>query len=108
MDVLTQNTTGDFLDLTTSALRVPRELEVVLNGPVGPHRLANDTILIDTEGWYRFLTPSSACPDANEVVFSNLDPLEPDRHLLEVIGEYHRRGLPVVWCVYPWTRPFDL
>ena len=92
----------------SSTLRIPRELEIALNAPIGPHRLADDTILTDQDGWYRTLTPSSTWAGANEVLFSNLDLNDPDRHLQEVVSEYHERGLPVSWCVYPWTRPADL
>ncbi len=89
-------------------MTVPRELEIALNAPAGPHRIADDTILVEQDGWYRTLTPSSTWPGANEVLFSNLDSAYPDRHLQEVISEYHGRNLPVSWCVYPWTRPPDV
>lgn len=93
---------------TTSSLGVPRELEIALNAPIGPHRVADDTVVIDEDGWYRTLTASSTWPGANEVLFSNLDADNPHSHLREIVSEYHGRGLPVSWCVYPWTRPADL
>ena len=89
-------------------MRVPRELEIALNAPIGPQRWADDTLVIDRGGWYRTLTPSSTWPASNEVLFSNLDPRNPDSQIDEVVSEYHRLGLPVTWCVYPWTRPRDL
>ncbi|MEB4592758.1 GNAT family N-acetyltransferase [Candidatus Thiothrix sp. Deng01] len=95
----------------TSRMRVPRELEIVLNGPIGPQRLQDDTIIIDEDGWYRTLTPSatfSSVSAANEIMFCNLDRKNPDQHLDAVIAEYQQRGLPLVWCVYPWTQPQDL
>lgn len=93
----------------TSQVRVPRELEVVLNGPVGPQRLRDDTVLIDEGGWYRTLTPSATANSAvNEILFCNLDQQNPDRHLDAIIAEYHQRGLSLSWCVYPWTQPEDL
>jgi len=91
-----------------SKMRVPRELEIVLNGPVGPQRLRDDTIVIDEGGWYRTLTPSASWSAANEVLFSNLGERNPDAEIDEVVSEYHRLGLPLTWCVYPWTRPGDL
>ena len=93
---------------TTSRMRVPRELEIALNAPVGPQRLADDTIVIDGGGWYRTLTPSSSWPGSNEVLFSNLSERNPDGQIDDLVCEYHSLGLPVTWCVYPWTRPGDL
>ncbi len=92
----------------TSTMRVPRALEIVLNGPVGPQRLCDDTIVMDEDGWYRTLTPSSSWPAANEVLFSNLDGRNLDGQIDDLIAAYHRLGLPLTWCVYPWTQPTDL
>lgn len=92
----------------TSRMRVPRELEVVLNGPIGPQRLHDDTIIIDEDGWYRTLTPSAAFSAVNDIIFCNLDTQDPDRHIDAIIAEYHQRGLPFTWCVYPWTQPENL
>ena len=89
-------------------MKVPRELEVSLYAPIGPQRLADDTIVTDSSGWYRTLTPSSVWPGANEVLFSNLNERKPDEELSKVVFEYHELGLPVTWCVYPWTQPRDL
>ncbi|MCX6049603.1 MAG: hypothetical protein NT075_31270 [Chloroflexi bacterium] len=89
-------------------MRVPRELEIALNGPVGPQRLRDDTIVIDEDGWYRTLTPSSSWPASNEVLFSNLNERDADSEIDAIVAEYHKLGLPLTWCVYPWTRPWDL
>jgi hypothetical protein len=87
---------------------MPRELEIVLNGPVGPQRLREDTRVITDDGWYRTITPSTSWPAANEVLFSNLDARQADAQIDALIAEYHQLGLPVTWCVYPWTQPADL
>ena len=92
----------------TSKMGVPLELEIALNAPIGPQRLADDTVVFDEGGWYRTLTPSSPWPGSNEVLFSNLHDRDTGGQLDEVISEYHRLGLPVTWCVYPWTRPANL
>jgi hypothetical protein len=92
----------------TAKMTVPRELEIVVRGPIGPQRLHDDTIVIDEDGWYRTITPSCAWPSSNEVLFSNLDLDNPDAQIDAIIAEYHQRGLPVTWCVYPWTQPTDL
>ena len=86
----------------------PRELEIVVQGPIGLQRLHDDTIVVDSDGWYRTLTPSCAWPSANEVLFSNLQADNPDAQIDAVIAEYHERGLPITWCVYPWSLPIDL
>lgn len=91
-----------------SKLRVPRELEIVLNGPIGPQRLRDDTVVIDEDGWYRTLTPSASSSAANEILFCNLDPQDPERHIDKIIADYHNLGLPLSWCVYPWTQPINL
>lgn len=91
---------------------MPRELEIVLNGPVGPQRLRDDTIVTNGDGWYRTLTPSASSSSANEVLFSNLNmrqsDAELDAEIDALIAEYHQLGLPLSWCVYPWTQPADL
>ena len=92
----------------TSTTRVPRALEIALNGPIGPQRRSDDTVVVDTDGWYRTLTPSIASSTFNEVLFCNLDHRDPDRHIDAVLSEYHDRRLPLAWCVYPWTQPPDL
>lgn len=86
----------------------PRELEIVLRAPVGPQRLHDDTIVIDEDGWYRLITPSSSWPAANEIFFSNLSGTATDHEIDAIIAEYHQRGLTLTWCVYPWTEPADL
>ena len=87
---------------------LPRELRIVLQGPIGPQRLHDDTVVIAENGWYRTLTPSCPWPSANEVLFSNLNSEDPDAQIDQLIAEYHEQGLPLTWCVYPWTQPWDL
>lgn len=95
--------------VTVSELRVPRELEIVLNGPVGPQRLRDDTIVIEEDGWYRTLTPSARqYSAANEILFCNLDQRHTHQHIDRIIAEYHGQGLAFSWCVYPWTQPESL
>lgn len=93
---------------TASKMRVPHTLDIVLNGPMGPQRLRDDTIVIEGDGWYRTLTPSATVSAANEILFCNLDQRDPDRHIDAIIAEYQQQGLPLSWCVYPWTQPADL
>lgn len=92
----------------TATMALPPGLDIALHGPIGPQRLHDDTVVIDNNGWYRTLTPSCAWPSANEVLFSNLDAVDPDKQIDQMIAEYHRQGLPITWCVYPWSQPWDL
>ena len=84
------------------------ELQLVLRGPVFPELLRDDASVIDEDGWYRIMTPSSARAVDNEILFSKLGPGDVDAQLDAIIGEYHERGLSMRWCVYPWTEPSDL
>ncbi|OUD12289.1 GNAT family N-acetyltransferase [Thioflexithrix psekupsensis] len=94
--------------LLTSALSVPRELEIVLNGPIGPQRVRDDTHIINQNGWYRTITPSAKFSTLNDILFSNLEPTNPDAQIDAIIDEYHQQGLPFTWSVYPWSQPQDL
>lgn len=94
--------------LSRTSAGVPRALQIVLAGPVGPQRLRDDTVVYDADGWYRTLTPSASFSAANEVLFCNLSEGDPDGHIDDIVAEYHARGLPMSWCVYPWTQPADL
>jgi hypothetical protein len=42
------------------------------------------------------------------VLFSNLNERDADGEIDAIVAEYHKLGLPLTWCVYPWTRPGDL
>jgi len=86
----------------------PRELEIALRAPIGPQRLRDNTIVVDEGGWYRTITPSASWPASNEILFSNLGAGATDQEIDALIAEYHQQGLPVTWCVYPWTEPDDL
>jgi hypothetical protein len=89
-------------------MTLPRELAIVVQGPIGPQRLHDDTIVTDQHGWYRTLTPSCPSASSNEVLFSNLDGNDLDAQIESTIAEYHKLGLPMSWCVYPWTQPMDI
>ncbi len=95
-------------DALTSRTRVPHALEVVLNGPVGPQRLREDTVVIDADGWYRTITPAAAFSTLNDILFCRLDRHNTERQVDAIIAEYHDRGLPLTWSVYPWTQPANL
>ena len=85
-----------------------RELRVALDGPICPQLLREDAVVTNADGWYKILTPSSAWAADNEILFSRLGERALDAEIDAVLAEYHARGLPVRWCVYPWTHPRDL
>lgn len=85
-----------------------REMEILMQAPLGPQRFIEDTVVYDEGGWYRMMTPSVPSAAYNEIFFSNLRVESSDDEVDALIAEYHERGLALTWCVYPWTRPADL
>jgi hypothetical protein len=80
--------------------------QIALNAPICPQLLRDDAIVINEDGWYRTITPSSPwAADDNEILFSNLDKQDADGKIETIIGEYRKLGRPFRWCVYPWTQP---
>lgn len=79
-----------------------------LRGPIDPHFLRHDSTVVDTDGWYRVITPSTPWPAVNEVVLSALDEHDPEPEIERLVAAYREHDLPLKWCVYPWTKPADL
>lgn len=42
------------------------------------------------------------------MLFSNLNARQPEAEIDAIVAEYHQLGLPLTWCVYPWTQPANL
>ena len=85
------------------------EFQIALHGPICPQLLRDDAVVVEGDGWYRTITPSSPWAADNEVLFANLDPdADVDAAVTATIAGYHTLGRPMRWCVYPWTRPTDL
>jgi GNAT superfamily N-acetyltransferase len=82
-----------------------RKREATIRAPLVRTLLAPDSRVIEREGWFQVVTPSSPGTLRNEVAFSQLAPGEVDRAIDEVVATYAATGHPVKWCVGPWTRP---
>ncbi len=85
-----------------------RVLQIGLRGPICTDLLRDDAIVVDRDGWYRTISPSSPFPADNEVLISALDEARADEQIAEIIAEYRRLGRTFRWCVYSWTTPADL
>lgn len=79
-----------------------------LRGPIDAHFLRHDSTVVDADGWYRVITPSTPWPAVNEIVISALDERDPEPEIDRLLAEYREHDLPLKWCVYPWTKPADL
>ncbi len=85
------------------------EFQIALSAPICPKLLRDDAVVIDENGWYRTITPSSPwAADDNEILFSNLGEQYIDGQIESLIAEYQQQGRPMRWCVYPWDYPSDL
>ncbi len=82
-----------------------RERRAVIEAPTGGGMLRPDTQIIAREGWYQVVTPSAAGAGRNEIVLSRVREADAERVIDEAIATYHPLGLPVKWCVGPWTEP---
>jgi GNAT superfamily N-acetyltransferase len=84
----------------------PRDkIEESFLAPVGSAVLANDTRIVERDGWYQIITPSSGSTAGNEVVYSRLGPGEAEEVVRRTIAEYTAAGVPFKWCVGPLTEP---
>ncbi len=75
--------------------------------PVGSQLPADDLRVIERDGWYQTITPSTRSTQGNEVVYSRVAAAEAERVVRETIAEYAALGLPFKWCVGPLTEPSD-
>ncbi len=81
--------------------------DAAIDAPTGGGLLRADTRVIERPGWYQIVTPSTGSAYLNEVAHSHLDASEADAIIDETIATYRELGLPVKWCVGPWTEPAD-
>lgn len=82
------------------------KLHAAIHGPVFRDLLRRDSVVVERDGWFQITTPSSRSV-LNEVVLSRVAAEEADRTIEEVVGHYRALGLPVKWCVGPWTELAD-
>ena len=81
-----------------------RILEVFL-APIGGVVLGRDTRIVDRDGWYQTITPSSGSTQGNEVIYSRLDEATAEAAVRDTIRDYAAHGVPFRWCVGPPTEP---
>ncbi|MEO7734287.1 MAG: GNAT family N-acetyltransferase [Kofleriaceae bacterium] len=77
----------------------------VFLAPVGTLVAARDTQVIERDGWYQVLTPSSGSYHGNEVIYSRLDPASAEPTVRDTIRAYAAHDAPFRWCVGPPTEP---
>lgn len=80
-----------------------RRLRAAIDAPVRPMATRADTRVIEREGWFQRITPSSA--NHNEVLRSAVEEADAERVIDEVVAEYRGLGKPTRWFTGPWTRP---
>jgi len=67
-----------------------RKLRAAIDAPLGPSAGPPDERVIERDGWFQRVAPSS-----------------PGTWHNEVISTYRAIGKPTKWCTGPWTRPND-
>ncbi len=75
--------------------------------PVGSMLPADDMRVIERDGWYQVITPSTKSVQGNEVVFSRVAERDAERVARETIDGYAALGLPFKWSVGPLTEPVE-
>ncbi|HEY5925565.1 MAG TPA: GNAT family N-acetyltransferase [Kofleriaceae bacterium] len=75
--------------------------------PVGSMLPADDMRVIERDGWYQIITPSTKSVQGNEVVYSRVAAHDAERVARETMDDYAALGLPFKWCVGPLTEPVD-
>ena len=75
--------------------------------PVGCALVSRDTQIIERDGWYQTITPSTGTSQGNEVVYSRIVAPHVDRIVDETIAQYAAHRVPFKWCVGPLTEPAD-
>jgi GNAT superfamily N-acetyltransferase len=79
-----------------------------LSATMGSHFPGRDTQVIEREGWFQILTPSSKNGTCNEVIRSHLAGEEADAVIDHTLAEYRAHGLIFRWMVGPDATPSDL
>lgn len=88
-----------------AAMDSAQKIEEVFLAPVGAMLASHDTRIIERDGWYQIITPSSGTIHGNEVIYSRIAPADVEVVLRRTIAEYADHGLPFRWCVGPLTEP---
>ncbi|MFN0246185.1 MAG: GNAT family N-acetyltransferase [Kofleriaceae bacterium] len=83
-------------------------LAEVLGSQIGSELPWPDTRVIQREGWYQVITPSTRSAIANEVCTSRLTDSDADAVIDRTCAEYAAAGVPFKWFVGPDTTPSDM
>jgi GNAT superfamily N-acetyltransferase len=92
--------------VSRSATDLDKVAEAFL-APVGSSLPAPDVRVIERDGWYQTITPSSKSAQGNVVVLSRVAADDAERVARETIAMYAALGLPFKWSVGPLTEPAD-
>ncbi|MGE0868329.1 MAG: GNAT family N-acetyltransferase [Kofleriaceae bacterium] len=76
--------------------------------PVGSMLPTRDMRVIEREGWYQLITPSSGSAIGNEVVHTQIAAADAEAVIDRTVEEYRALGLPFKWFVGPLTEPANL
>lgn len=70
--------------------------------PIGCALAARDTRIVERDGWYQIITPSSRTVSGNEIVLSQVAAADADAVVREALATY---AGPFRWSVGPLTEP---
>jgi len=85
-----------------------QKIQEIFNAPFGIQSLIRDTKVIKRQGWYQLISPSIPELEANEIIFSQCGDDEVENLVHASTSQYHSRGLPIKWCITPFTKPSNL
>jgi GNAT superfamily N-acetyltransferase len=83
------------------------KIEETCLAPIGCALMARDTQIVEREGWYQVITPSSGSIAGNEVVLSRIAADDADAVVRETMATYAAARVPFRWSVGPLTEPAD-
>jgi GNAT superfamily N-acetyltransferase len=75
--------------------------------PAGTVLLSRDSRVVERDGWYQIITPTSGSTLGNEVVWSRVPAAGADEVVRRTMREYDDAGVPFKWCVGPLTEPAE-
>lgn len=87
------------------AMDLRARIEETFLAPVGCALMARDTRIVERDGWYQVITPSSGSVSGNEVVLSRVAAGDADAVVRATIATYAAAGVPFRWSVGPLTEP---
>ena len=83
------------------------QIEEAFLAPVGSAIVSLDTKIIERDGWYQTITPSTGSTQGNEVILSQVAGAQVTAVIHRTIDQYAAHDLPFRWCVGPLTKPDD-